>query len=257
MKMINRKIISSELERGIISNRFLICLLGSIIMVILGTWDKFFLTKEMKETGLAAGYHYSMVLQALKSETAIFIIPILSTLSYSGNFLEEYKSRFDKLLLMRTDRKNYVISKVLTTGLSSGLGILLGTVIITGLLSLVFRPMEAKDVVESAELFTSVCQYIVIISLMGNLWGSLGALLGVWYRNAYMAYGGPFLVNYILIIIFTRYAPNIYVLNPREWLLQEHYDAADPLGIIVLILEISIIIQLLEGVAIWKKIKQS
>lgn len=257
MKIINRKILISELERGIISYRFLICLLGSVIMVILGGWDQLFITEEMKESGLAAGYHTSMVLQALKSETTIFMLPILGTLSYSGNFLEEYKTRFDKLLLIRCDKKDYVVSKVLTTGLSSGLGILLGIMMITGLLTLIFQPMEAKDAKASVELFVSLVQYSMIIALLGNLWGSLGALLGVWYRNVFMAYGGPFLVNYVLIIIFTRYATKIYVLNPREWLLREHYGAANPVAIIVLLLEICIIIQLLEGISIWNKIKQS
>jgi len=257
MKIINRKILSSELERGIISYRFLICFFGSAIMVLLGGWNHLFITDKMIESGLSPGYHLSMVLQALKSETTIFILPILSTLPYSGNFLEEYKSRFDKLLLIRCDKKDYVISKVLITGLSSGLGILLGIMMITGVLTLIFQPMELKDAKATGELFASFVQYSMITALLGNLWGSLGALLGVWYCNAYMAYGGPFLINYILIIIFTRYAPMIYVLNPREWLLREHYDIANPVGILLFLTEICIIIQLLEGIVIWNKIKQS
>lgn len=119
MKIINRKVLSSELERGIISYRFLICFFGCAIMVILGGWDQLFITDKMRESGLSSGYHLSMVLQALKSETTIFLLPIISTLPYSGKFLEEYKARFDKLLLIRSDKKDYVILKVLTTGLSS------------------------------------------------------------------------------------------------------------------------------------------
>jgi len=255
MKIINRKVLNSELERGITSYRFLICFFGCVIMITLGGWDQLFITDSMRESGLTSGYHLSMVLQALKSETTIFILPIISTLPYSGNFLEEYKTRFDRLLLIRSNKKDYVISKVLTTGLSSGLGILLGIIVITGILTLVLQPMELKDAKVTGRLIASLVQYSMITALLGNLWGSLGALLGAWYRNAYMAYGGPFLINYILIIIFTRYAPEIYVLNPREWLLREHYNIANPVGIIIFLLEICIIIQLLEGISIWNKIK--
>ncbi len=257
MKNRKRNMIFSELERGIISHRFLICVIGCATMVILGSWDKFFLKKEVIASGLSAGYHITMVCNVLKSETAVFVIPILSTLPYSGNFLEEYKSRFERLLLIRTDRKSYVISKILTTGLSSSMGILLGIGLILGALALVFRPMEVIDAKESGKLYMELFQYSLIVSLMGNLWGGLGALLGILYRNAYLAYGGPFLVNYLLIILFTRYFPKLYVLNPREWLLQEHYASTNPYVIIILLMELCMIAQLLEGIAIWKRIRQS
>jgi hypothetical protein len=257
--MDNRKwrTITSELERGIISYRFLICLIGCAVLVVLGSWEKFFLTKDVIADGLAPGYHLSMVLNVLKSEMTVFVIPILSTLPYGGDFLEEYKSGFDRFLMLRTSRKKYVISKVLTTGLSGSIGIFSGICMITGLLTLVFKPMEVIDAKETGRLLTEILRYSLIASLLGNLWGSMGALLGVLYRNAYMAYGGPFLVNYLLIILFTRYFPKLYVLNPREWLLQEHYGSPDPYVIVILLTEICIIIQLLEGIAIWKRIKQS
>ena len=257
MKNKKWKTIASELERGIISYRFFICLVGCGIMIVFGSWDKFFLTKEVVENGLAPGYHLTMIINVLKSETTVFIIPVLSTLPYSGNFLEEYKSRFDRFLIIRTDRKRYVISKVLTTGLSGGIGIFFGICLITGILTLIFNPMETMDAKETGKLLAQLLRYSLIVSFIGNLWGSLGALLGILYRNAYMAYGGPFLVNYLLIILFTRYFPKLYVLNPREWLLQEHYASSNPYVIIILLTELCIIIQLLEGIAIWKRIKQS
>ncbi len=257
MKNKKWKTIASELERGILSYRFFICLIGCAVMVVFGSWDKFFLTPEAVANGLASGYHLSMIINVLKSETTVFIIPILSTLPYSGNFLEEYKSRFDRFLMLRTSRKSYVISKVLTAGLSGGIGIFLGIWMITGILSLAFWPMEAIDAKESGKLLAELLRYSLVVSLMGNLWGSVGALSGVLYGNAYMAYGGPFLLNYLLIILFTRYFPKLYVLNPREWLLQEHYASANPYVIVILLLELCSITQLLEGIAIWKKIKQS
>ncbi len=256
MKNKKWKTFVSELERGILSYRFFVCLIGCAIMVVFGSWDKFFLTKEVIEDGLAPGYHLSMVINVLKSETTVFIIPVLSTLPYSGNFLEEYRSRFDRFLMLRTSRKSYVISKVLVTGLSGGIGIFLGICMITGMLSLVFWPMEAIDAEETGKLLAELFRSSFLVSLMGNLWGSTGALLGILYRNAYMAYGGPFLVNYLLIILFNRYLPKLYVLNPREWLLQEHYASANPYVIVILLIELCIITQLLEGIAIWKRIKQ-
>ena len=256
MKNRKWKTIISELDRGFISYRFLICLIGCVIMVVLGSWDKFFLTEESRRNGLAAGYHLTMVLKVLKSETTVFVIPILSTLPCGGNFLEEYKSRFDRFILIRTSRRQYVISKVITTGISGSIGIFLGIGMITGILMLVFKPMEAMDAKETGKLLAQVLRYSLIVSLMGNLWGSLGALLGISFRNVYLAYGGPFLVNYLLIILFNRYFPKLFVLNPREWLLHEHYASDNPYVIIILLFEICIITQMLEGIAIWKRIKQ-
>jgi hypothetical protein len=257
MRGFKNKPLGSELERGIISLRFFLCLTGTAVMVILGAWGKLFLTEEVKETGLAAGYHLTVVISALKSETAVFMIPIISTLPFSGSFLEEHRSRFERLLLIRSGRKRYVIGKILITGISGSLGILAGILLVTGIFSVIYGSMEAADAKASSDLLMELLKYCTVTALLGNLWSSLGALLGIVYRNFYMAYGGPFLINYFLIIIFSRYVPSIYVLNPREWLMQEHYPSDNPLGIILFLAEICIILQLLEGMAILNRIRET
>ena len=37
-------------------------------------------------------------------------------------------------------------------------------------------------------------------------------------KSRYMAYIGPFVVCYILIILYERYFDFLYVLYPREWI---------------------------------------
>lgn len=254
MKIKFRKNFVTDLERGMVSYRFLICVCGAALMIVFGAWDQLFPSKDTLETGLAAGYHLSLVIKALKSEAAVFVLPILSTLPLSGIFLEEHKSRFEKLFITRCSRKNYILSKVLATALCGGLGILFGLLLITVILMLIYRPMEAGDAKVTGKLLLTLLQYGVTASLMGVLWASLGAFLGVTNMNSYMAYGGPFIISYLLIILSTRYFKDFYVLNPREWILREHYTSENPLGIIVLLLEICIIIMLMEGIAIWKKV---
>ncbi len=254
MKIKFKKIFGADFERGLISYRFLICICGTALMVVFGTWDQLFPSADALKTGLAAGYHLSMVNKSLKSEAAVFIIPILSTLPLSGIFLEEHKSRFEKLFITRCSRKSYVFSKVLATALCGGLGILFGLLLITGVLTLIYRPMEIGNAKETTKLLLTLLQYAITAALMGVLWASLGAFLGVINMNSYMAYGGPFITSYLLIILSTRYFQQIYVLNPREWMLREHYPAGNPWGIIALLLEVCIIIMLMEGIAIWKKV---
>ncbi|MDF2538531.1 MAG: hypothetical protein K0S76_1552 [Herbinix sp.] len=249
------KNLSSDFERGFSSFGILISMFGTILVIILGAWDKLAITDEMRSAGIAAGYHFSMVLESLKSEAANIAIPILSTLPLSGMFLEEYRSRFNKICLIRTSRKNYVISKVIATGICGGAGILFGLIIITGIFALIYSPMELKAAEETGKLFIQFVQSAFLSSMLGILFASLGALLGTAQMSTYMAYGGPFLINYLLIILITRYFPNIYVLNPKEWMLHEHYFSDNPTVIFLLLLELCMIIMLLEGIAIWKKIE--
>lgn len=249
------KLIGSDLERGFLSCRFLVCVLGTALIVVIGAWDKFNITQEMRETGITAGYHFQLVLSALKSEAAAIAIPVLSTLPLSGVYLEEHRTRFEKLYLPRCSRLSYVISKVLATALCGGAGILSGIILITGLLALVFSPMELSSAGAAWELFVQLLKTAFIAALLGMLWASLGAFLGIVNLNFYMAYGGPFIVNYLLIILFSRYFSGIYTLNPKEWMLLQNYHSDNPAGLLFLLFELCIIVMLLEGIAIWKKIE--
>ncbi|MDF2542861.1 MAG: hypothetical protein K0S47_2579 [Herbinix sp.] len=247
--------IRSELERGIMSYRFFLCILGAIVIVVLGAWDGLFLSEDALKTSLQEGYHLSLLKKALQGESIVFALPLLSTIPYSGMFLEEYQSRFQRIHVTRSTRMNYVASKVITTGVCGGFGVFTGILFITGILKLVYQPLESKATEASTLLFYQVFSLALIVSLMGALWASLGAFLGVVCSSTYMTYGGPFLTSYLCIILTTRYLKGLFVLNPREWLLQDHYAGANSIGIIVFLLILYTIVQLLEGIAIWKKIE--
>lgn len=61
-----------------------------------------------------------------------------------------------------------------------------------------------------------------LLFLSGCLWAMIAAVLAAWSNNRYLAYGGSFVLYYILIILHERYFPGLYCLYPYEWFHPTH-----------------------------------
>ena len=81
----------------------------------------------------------------------------------------------------------------------------------------------------------------------------LASTLGLVFGNRYMAFGGGFMVSYLLIIITSRYLTGIYTLNPREWLQQEKYWEGGYMGCAGFVGELCVLMALIYGQVILTK----
>jgi hypothetical protein len=70
------------------------------------------------------------------------------------------------------------------------------------------------------------------------LWAVLSATLAVWTNNQYIAYGGSFVICYLLVILHDRYFQEFYYIYPYEWMCPENVWVFENNGIVLLLLGI-------------------
>ena len=64
-------------------------------------------------------------------------------------------------------------------------------------------------------------------------------------NSRYIAYGGSFVIYYILVILHDRYFEDIYCLYPYEWIQFQHNWLFDEQGIVILLSSLSVLLFLL------------
>ena len=164
-----------------------------------------------------SGYHTDFILNALRSDTFSPFIPILAVLPYTANYIENVKSKFARFFLIRTNYSTYLISQIVVCFLSGGLGIAVGTLLAWGVSALLFMPMEKAAEVspEAAILLLKTCE---LLFLNGGLWAVVGMTMSTIMESKYIAYASPFIVYYLLVILYERYFPDAWLLYPKNWL---------------------------------------
>ena len=80
-------------------------------------------------------------------------------------------------------------------------------------------PMEdtiSKDA-NTYMFYADFLKSIVLVFLSGAFWSLCGLTLATMTGSKYMAYASPFIIYYVLIILYERYFDRIYVFYPKEW----------------------------------------
>lgn len=280
----------TDMEHALTSVGFVTAVLGTVLVLFLGTFRGLWIDWKLVETqGLAYGYHWQLLRRGLQSEAYIFAVPILSTLGFGGAYLEEMKSGYYKFTLPRHGRQSYVLVKVFVSILTGMVSIWLGVLVAALMFWLLYAPMEldagmaeqigsvaavlyeyADGAIRTADgtiigvdvsgaihshMLTALLQWSAIAGLMGGVWAGLGCMFAVCYQNRYMAYGASFLISYLMIILFTRFFDKIYILNPREWFQQTCFWEGGNLGVMMILAEWMIILFLLDVLIMRRKLR--
>ena len=86
---------------------------------------------------------------------------------------------------------------------------------------------QAADIADTAGATGEIAQSYEIQQLIGlvfrygcfgAVWSLVGMLLSLWTFNRMMAWIGPFIVDYLLEIVYERYFDALKLLYPKEWL---------------------------------------
>lgn len=152
----------------------------------------------------------------------VFIIPIVSSLIYGGIFLREYNTGFIKIYISRINKKQYVAKKIIATALKSvGTYLLIGGLIIL-IYTCFFYSIKEKQILPASELGKLIL-ILLRISIIGGIIATVSGILGTVFLNYYMAYGLPFVMYYLLVIIKERYLEKLYTIYPIEWMTPKNY----------------------------------
>lgn len=181
------------------------------------------LVEALQEKGtLSYGWTLQFVNETLQSEAALLAAPVLCTFPYAAVFVDELKSGMVKAVLVRVEKERYIASKVWGCLLSGGLEALVSVgllclIAVVGLLHLEAAPDPGVNQSEAIRMLIGLaCRY----ACFGAFWSLVGFGISLLTMNRMMAWIGPFIVDYLLIIMYERYFDGLKLFYPKQWLLQ-------------------------------------
>lgn len=199
-------------------------LMGRLLTGSLDTKMNSFET-DMRRAVLSRGFVAALLLQigilfagGFDSDLYRLSVPVLSTFPYSTAWLADYQSGFIKAYLPRTSVTAYIQGKIMACGISGGAAQVLGSWVyiwIKNDKTMIWSPM--------------------LIFMSGVLWAMLAAVLAAVSDSRYIAYGGAFVIYYVLVILYERYFRTLYCLYPYEWLSPEHTWIFGEWGVVLLL----------------------
>ena len=84
----------------------------------------------------------------------------------------------------------------------------------------------------------------------------LGMTFAALTDSKYMAYASPFVLFYLLIILYERYFDKLFVLYPREWLNPSPRWVFGKIGVAVLLTEFSVLMALAFAYAAKRRLER-
>lgn len=162
------------------------------------------------------------------SELFRISVPVLASLPYSTAWLNEYQSGFIKEYLPRCGQSSYILGKFLACGISGGALITIACILYSHL-------GEGEELPEK----------FILLFLSGMFWAVAAAVLAAAANSRYVAYGGSFVLFYMLVILYERYFKTLYCLYPVEWYDPEHTWVLGDTGIILMLASLILIMGIL------------
>ena len=222
--------VASNLRQAVGSWGFLLSLAGAALIPLLSSVQGILAGFRSAEL-LSPGYHSDLIMGALSSDAMALALPILAALPYTASFIDDVKSGFIKEYLPRTTVPRYIAGKAVGCAVSGGLTLSLGIFIAYGFAALMF--------------FAS-----------GAFWSLTGMTFAALTDSKYMAYASPFVLFYLLIILYERYFDKIFVLYPREWLNPSPRWVFGRIGVAVLLIEFSLLMALAFAYAAKRRLER-
>jgi len=227
-KQSDHSIFPVELKRALTSREFrlaalgfALALCGAVISVLLPIFQGHFTGR------FDISFVINLMYSALSSNATLFLLPLFAAIPFTTSFLDDYKSTFYRSYLSRVSSKNYRQAKMFSTFLSGGLVLVAGIgaasilfCLLPLFLGIVFPqyvPVHLLFAPEVQSDFIVLIQKIFLIFLSGCFWAMTGAIIATWTKNRYVAYAAPFIIYYLLTILYTRYIPAIKIINPQFW----------------------------------------
>jgi len=191
-----------------------------------------------------SGFHITFLLNALTSDTMSPFVSIVTILPFSGNYVDEVKSKFARFSMLRTNYFVYLLGRITACFLLGGAVILAGVWAAYFASLLIFLPMEkaADNEVSQLPVFIDQC---LLLFLNGGFWAILGMTMSTIMESKYIAYASPFVVYYLLVILCERYFPKAYIIYPREWLNPSEKWPMGIWGVAIFMLELTALLGLI------------
>lgn len=249
--------LTSPLSQAIFSRGFVISTVGTALILLLSSVQGILSAFRSAEL-LSPGFHSDLIMGALSSEAMALALPILAALPYTASFIDDVKSGFIKEYLPRTTVPRYIAGKAAACAVSGGVVLALGIFIAYGFAALLFLPMEAfpQSDAKIPNYFGRLMETALMFFASGAFWSLVGLTFATLTNSKYMAYASPFVLFYVLIILYERYFDRLFVLYPREWLNPSSRWMFGRVGVAVLLIEFSVLMALAFAYAAKRRLER-
>ena len=251
------KAIPGAIRQAVSGKGMYIGILSATVVLLLSTVQDVLLAFRSEEL-LQNGFHHTCVMNALTSDAMTLALPIIAALPFTSSFIDDIKSGFVTEYLPRTTKSGYLLGKIFGSLVSGGLSVSLGVLLGYLVAALVFSPMEAalEPGAAARPYFEELMGKALLFFCSGAFWSLVGLTLATLTNSKYMAYASPFVLYYVLIILYERYFDTLYVLYPKEWTNPSAFWMWGNAGVVLLLLELSIISGLLFFHAAKRRLEQ-
>lgn len=251
------KAIPGAIRQAVSGKGMYIGILSATVVLLLSTVQDMLLAFRSEEL-LQNGFHHTCIMNALTSDAMTLALPIIAALPFTSSFTDDIKSGFVKEYLPRTTKSGYLLGKIFGSLVSGGLAVSLGVLLGYAVAALVFSPMEAalEPGAAARPYFEELMGKALLFFCSGAFWSLVGLTLATLTNSKYMAYASPFVLYYVLIILYERYFDTLYVLYPKEWTNPSAFWMWGNAGVVLLLLELSIISGLLFFHAAKRRLEQ-
>lgn len=251
------KAIPGAIRQAVSGKGMYIGILSATVVLLLSTVQDVLLAFRSEEL-LQNGFHHTCIMNALTSDAMTLALPIIAALPFTSSFIDDIKSGFVKEYLPRTTKSGYLLGKIFGSLVSGGLSVSLGVLLGYLVAALVFSPMEAalEPGAAARPYFEELMGKALLFFCSGAFWSLVGLTLATLTNSKYMAYASPFVLYYVLIILYERYFDTLYVLYPKEWTNPSAFWMWGNAGVVLLLLELSIISGLLFFHAAKRRLEQ-
>lgn len=141
-----------------------------------------------------------------------FVMPLICCIPFNSEYVKDKASGFSKYIIIRSNYKKYISSKISVTFLSGFLTIFITSSLAYTFILLIdsgenYRSIFYTDVFlgslsnNSFDLFVFI--YIIICSFMGGIYSLLGLAISTITNNKLIATISPFIIYYISSYIFS------------------------------------------------------
>lgn len=244
--------VSSGLRRTI-NIRLIITVVGILLVMLLSSAETL-LNLFPITFRIPFGYHVEFVKKALCSEATLAFFPILSVLPFSASYVEDLKSKFVLLYLIRGRYNTYIRSRIIACFLAGCGVVLCGVTLFYGISFLIFVPFEhpLETKVFDTESLLPLC---LLASISGGFWALLGLFFSTFMESKYIAYTSPFVTYYLLVILCERYFTDAYMLYPPNWINPDVWPYGF-WGAVIFLLELTLAFGILFVIRVGRRLRE-
>ena len=174
--------------------------------------------RTYRETGFfVEGFHIQILTEGFQSDALISFLPILAALPFGGCFVDDLKNKFARFFLIRRSYRTYIISRIIVGFMAGGLAILSGALIAWGATATVLIPIEREIEGMEPAAIDGLIKICFLLFVNGGFWSVVGIAMSTLMESKYISYATPFVLYYLLVILYERYFSDLFIIYPKTW----------------------------------------